>query len=69
MNLLPTCTSGCAAPRLVSFIVIKYYTLLLSIWKVIEDESTCLLLTFLQSLHVDNPCEHQGMCSQAHYAT
>lgn len=51
-----------------SFIINKYYTRLLSLWKVIEDESTWLLLTFLQGLHVDNPCEHQGMCSQAHYA-
>lgn len=67
-NLLPTCAIGCAVLRLVSFVINKYYTRLLSLWKVIEDESTWLLLTFLQGLHVDNPCEHQGMCSQAHYA-
>lgn len=67
-NLLPTCTIGGTVLRLVSFIINKYNTRLLSLWKVIEDESTWLLLTFLQGLHVDNPCEHQGMCSQAHYA-
>lgn len=37
-------------------------------WKVVEDENTRLQLTFLQSLHHGNPREHQGTCSQAHYA-